>query len=106
MNSVRDRLESILSRLEARARSERVFSKVYAQQARAEADAADARLRDRRALGPLDGRIVSIKDLSTLPESRRLPVRLFAAPLPRRHGMPRLSGVCATRERLSSAKPT
>ncbi|MBB4093036.1 amidase [Ochrobactrum pecoris] len=63
MNSVRDRLESILSRLEARARSERVFSKVYAQQARAEADAADARLRDRRALGPLDGRIVSIKDL-------------------------------------------
>ncbi|KAB2672339.1 amidase [Ochrobactrum sp. LMG 5442] len=63
MNSVRDRLESILSRLEARAGNERVFSKVYAQQARAEADAADARLRDGRAVGPLDGRIVSIKDL-------------------------------------------
>ncbi|WP_114213947.1 amidase [Ochrobactrum sp. 3-3] len=63
MNSVRDRLENILSRLEARAGSERVFSKVYAQQARAEADAADARLRDGRTGGPLDGRIVSIKDL-------------------------------------------
>ncbi len=63
MNSVRDRLESILSRLEARAGNERVFSKVYAQQARAEADAADARLHDGRAVGPLDGRIVSIKDL-------------------------------------------
>ncbi|KAB2729756.1 amidase [Brucella intermedia] len=63
MNSVRDRLESILTRLEARAGNERVFSKVYAQQARAEADAADARLRDGRAVGPLDGRIVSIKDL-------------------------------------------
>ncbi len=63
MNSVRDRLESILSRLEARAGNERVFSKVYTQQARAEADAADARLRDGRAVGPLDGRIVSIKDL-------------------------------------------
>lgn len=63
MNSVRDRLESILSRLEARAGNERVFSKIYAQQARAEADAADARLRDGRAVGPLDGRIVSIKDL-------------------------------------------
>ncbi len=63
MNSVRDRLESSLLQLEARAGSEHVFSKVYAQQARAEADAADARLRDGRALGPLDGRIVSIKDL-------------------------------------------
>ncbi len=63
MNSVRDRLENILSLLEARAGSERVFSKVYAQQARAEADAADARLRDGRTVGPLDGRIVSIKDL-------------------------------------------
>ncbi|MEE9907814.1 amidase [Brucella intermedia] len=63
MNSVRDRLESILSRLEARAGNERVFSKIYARQARAEADAADARLRDGGAVGPLDGRIVSIKDL-------------------------------------------
>lgn len=63
MNSVRDRLESILTRLEARAASEHVFSKVYAQQARAEADASDARLRDRRPVSPLDGRIVSIKDL-------------------------------------------
>lgn len=83
MNSVRDRLESILSRLEARAGNERVFSKVYAQQARAEADAADARLRDGRAVGPLDGRIVSIKDLFDVAGERTLAgsvIRRDAAP--------------------------
>ena len=63
MNSARDRLEDILSRLEARSQDERVFSKVYARQARAEADAADARRGECRVVGPLDGRIISIKDL-------------------------------------------
>lgn len=62
-SKVRDRLETILTRLEARRDHERVFSKVYAERARAEADAADARLGAGQALGPLDGRIVSIKDL-------------------------------------------
>lgn len=62
-NLARDRLENILARLEARADSEHVFSKVYAEKARAEADAADMRGREGRLLGPLDGRIVSIKDL-------------------------------------------
>ncbi|MCI1001802.1 amidase [Ochrobactrum sp. C6C9] len=62
-SNVRDRLETILMRLEARRDHERVFSKVYAERARAEADAADARLGAGLALGPLDGRIVSIKDL-------------------------------------------
>ncbi|MFK3664737.1 amidase [Ochrobactrum teleogrylli] len=62
-SNVRDRLEIILTRLEARRDHERVFSKVYAERARGEADAADARLRAGQALGPLDGRIVSIKDL-------------------------------------------
>ncbi|MEJ5900606.1 amidase [Ochrobactrum teleogrylli] len=62
-SKVRDRLETILTRLETRREQERVFSKVYVERARAEADAADARLGAGQALGPLDGRIVSIKDL-------------------------------------------
>jgi aspartyl-tRNA(Asn)/glutamyl-tRNA(Gln) amidotransferase subunit A len=36
---------------------------VYAERARAEADAADARVRTGQPLGPIDGAIVSIKDL-------------------------------------------
>ncbi|ERU03285.1 hypothetical protein P037_00482 [Brucella canis 96-7258] len=63
MVGVRDRLEATLARLAARAGEEHVFSKIYAERARAEADAADTRLRAGRPLGPLDGRIVSIKDL-------------------------------------------
>lgn len=62
-SKVRDRLDTILTRLETRREQERVFSKVYAERARAEAHAADARLGAGQALGPLDGRIVSIKDL-------------------------------------------
>lgn len=61
--STRDRLEAILSRLAARAADEKVFLKVYAEQARDAADAADARRARGVSLGPLDGRIVSIKDL-------------------------------------------
>ncbi|AEM17921.1 amidase [Brucella suis bv. 1 str. S2] len=56
-------MEATLARLAARAGEEHVFSKIYAERARAEADAADTRLRAGRPLGPLDGRIVSIKDL-------------------------------------------
>jgi aspartyl-tRNA(Asn)/glutamyl-tRNA(Gln) amidotransferase subunit A len=63
MSSVRDRLESVLSRLDARAAEERVFTKVYHAPARAAADAADARRAAGVSLGPLDGAIVSIKDL-------------------------------------------
>ncbi|MEJ6784257.1 amidase [Aminobacter sp. Piv2-1] len=59
----RDRLEAILERLAARAGEERVFMKLYAEAARAAADAADARVRAGLSLGPLDGVIVSIKDL-------------------------------------------
>jgi aspartyl-tRNA(Asn)/glutamyl-tRNA(Gln) amidotransferase subunit A len=61
--TARDRLEAILARLEARASEERVFLKVYADAARRAADAAVARRRSGSTLGPLDGRIVSIKDL-------------------------------------------
>ncbi len=63
MQSSRQNLERVLSKLEARAGDEQVFGTVYADAARAEADASDERLKDGASLGPLDGRIVSIKDL-------------------------------------------
>ncbi|PDT41070.1 MULTISPECIES: amidase [Sinorhizobium] len=59
----RDRLEAILTRLGERLGDERVFMKLYTESARAEADASDRRGREGTGLGPLDGRIVSIKDL-------------------------------------------
>jgi aspartyl-tRNA(Asn)/glutamyl-tRNA(Gln) amidotransferase subunit A len=59
----RDRLETILARLDERRAEERVFMKLYRETARAEADAADLRRREGKSLGPLDGRIVSVKDL-------------------------------------------
>ena len=61
--SVRDRLEERLARLAARAGEEQVFLKLYPDAARAAADAADARRKADVTLGPLDGTIVSIKDL-------------------------------------------
>ncbi|MBA1142676.1 amidase [Mesorhizobium neociceri] len=63
MQSVRDHLETLLARLVARAGDERVFTRLYAEAARAAADASDARKRAGVSLGPLDGTIVSIKDL-------------------------------------------
>ncbi|MBJ6127238.1 amidase [Microvirga splendida] len=63
MTTIRDKLETILERLDARAADERVFVRLYREAARAAADAADARQRAGVSLGPLDGRIVSIKDL-------------------------------------------
>ena len=59
----RDNLEQILERLDARRDSERAYVKLYAESARAEADASDRRRQAGTTLGPLDGRIVSIKDL-------------------------------------------
>ncbi|WFP64830.1 amidase [Mesorhizobium sp. WSM4904] len=63
MQSVRDRLEIILSRLANRAGDEKVYTKLYAEAASAAADAADARRKAGVSLGPLDGVIISIKDL-------------------------------------------
>jgi aspartyl-tRNA(Asn)/glutamyl-tRNA(Gln) amidotransferase subunit A len=63
MTTIRDKLETILERLAARAADERVFLRLYEEAARAAADAADARQRAGVSLGPLDGAIVSIKDL-------------------------------------------
>ncbi|TGP23496.1 MULTISPECIES: amidase [unclassified Mesorhizobium] len=63
MQSVRDRLEIILSRLASRASGEKVYTKLYVEAARAAADVSDARRKAGVSLGPLDGAIVSIKDL-------------------------------------------
>lgn len=62
--SSRDRLEACLARIEDPAgEGSRAFTKIYADQARAAADAADRRAQLGLSLGALDGRIVSIKDL-------------------------------------------
>ncbi|MDF2973277.1 MAG: amidase, partial [Microvirga sp.] len=63
MTTIRDKLETILERLDARAADERVFVRLYHEAARAAADAADARQKAGVSLGPLDGAIISIKDL-------------------------------------------
>ncbi|MDX8477244.1 amidase [Mesorhizobium sp. VK24D] len=63
MQSLRDRLEATLSRLANRLADEKVYTKLYTEAARAAADAADARRKAGVSLGPLDGAIVSIKDL-------------------------------------------
>ncbi|MFL5194909.1 MAG: amidase family protein, partial [Microvirga sp.] len=63
MTTIRDKVETILARLAGRAADERVFLRLYEDAARLAADAADARQRADLSLGPLDGAIVSIKDL-------------------------------------------
>ncbi|MBE7246205.1 MAG: amidase, partial [Actinomycetospora chiangmaiensis] len=59
--SVRAIVEDRLARIGAG--DPAVFTRLYPEQARAAADAADARRRAGISLGPLDGAIVSIKDL-------------------------------------------
>ena len=62
--SCRDRLEQALARIaDPAGEGARACLTVYARPARAAADAADARAADGVSLGPLDGAIVSIKDL-------------------------------------------
>jgi len=61
---IRDRLETALARIEDPAgEGARVFLSAYPESARAEADAADRRAREGASRGPLDGTIISIKDL-------------------------------------------
>lgn len=60
---VRTRLDQILERLDERRDRERVYVALYPETARAEADAADERLATGNSLGPMDGKIISIKDL-------------------------------------------
>ena len=62
--SCRDRLEQALLRIaDTHGEGARACLTVYGDAARAAADASDARRGQGRALGPLDGLIVSIKDL-------------------------------------------
>src|SRR5580704_5857549 len=62
--SARDRLEQALARIaDPKGEGVRTCLTVYHDAARAAADAADARSRVGISLGPLDGTIVSIKDL-------------------------------------------
>ncbi len=62
--SSRERLEQALSRIaDPKGEGARACLTVYADAARAAADASDARRRTGTAFGPLDGSIVSIKDL-------------------------------------------
>jgi aspartyl-tRNA(Asn)/glutamyl-tRNA(Gln) amidotransferase subunit A len=62
--SSRDRLEQALARIaDPKGEGVRTCLTVYHDAARAAADAADARLRAGVSLGPLDGAIMSIKDL-------------------------------------------
>ncbi len=62
--SCRDRLELALFRIaEPDGEGARICLTVYAEAARAAADAADARAAVGVSLGPLDGAIVTIKDL-------------------------------------------
>lgn len=64
ITSSRDRLEAALARIaDPAGEGARTCLTVYAERARAEADAADARAKAEITLGPLDGVIVSIKDL-------------------------------------------
>lgn len=61
---VRDALEKALTGINDPASDGRVtFTKVYAERARAEADAADMRAKSGVRLSPLDGWIISVKDL-------------------------------------------
>ena len=62
--SARERLDSALARIDdPKGEGARACLTVYREQARAAADAADARAKAGVSLGPLDGTIVSIKDL-------------------------------------------
>src|SRR5512138_2693502 len=62
--SARDRLEEALARIaDPAGEGARACLTVYAQSARAAADAADERCAMGMQLGPLDGAIISIKDL-------------------------------------------
>ena len=62
--TARDHLENCLERIgNPRGEGARTCLTVYAAQARRAADAADARARSGQSLGPLDGKVVAIKDL-------------------------------------------
>jgi len=64
MPTARDRLEACLERIsDPRGEGARACLTLYAAEARAAADAADARMRTGHVLGPLDGSVIAVKDL-------------------------------------------
>lgn len=64
METSRDRLEQALARIaDPAGEGARTYLTLYTEAARAAADAADARARAGGSLGPLDGAVVSLKDL-------------------------------------------
>ena len=81
---------------------------VYREAARAAADAADARARHGISLGPLDGALVSIKDLFDVAgEVTRAGSKLVAEEgKPADAAMRRWCAACARAARSSSPRPT
>jgi aspartyl-tRNA(Asn)/glutamyl-tRNA(Gln) amidotransferase subunit A len=64
MSKARDRLEQALAKIaDPKGEGARACLTIYSEAARAAADAADARAKSGISLGPLDGAIVTIKDL-------------------------------------------
>lgn len=63
VDNVTSQLETILKRLDDRRNNEKTFTTLYPDTARKEAAAADYRRKQGQSLGPLDGIIISIKDL-------------------------------------------
>lgn len=86
----RDRVEAALARIaDAHGEGARACLTIYAKEARTAADASDARARTGTALGPLDGVIVSIKDLFDVAgEPTRAGSRVLADALPARADAP------------------
>ncbi|MGB7690872.1 MAG: amidase [Pseudolabrys sp.] len=78
--SARERLEAALDRIDdPKGEGARACLTVYREQAKAAADAADARAHAGISLGPLDGTIVSIKDLFDVAgEATRVGSKIFA----------------------------
>lgn len=78
--SARERLEAALGRIDdPKGEGARACLTVYRDQAKAAADAADARAKAGVSLGPLDGTIVSIKDLFDVAgEVTRVGSKVFA----------------------------
>src|SRR5262245_53250829 len=90
MSSARDRLEQALARIaDPKGEGGRACLTVYAEAARAAADAADARQKAGISLGPLDGAIVSIKDLFDVAgEPTRAGSKIFADGAPAKADAP------------------
>jgi aspartyl-tRNA(Asn)/glutamyl-tRNA(Gln) amidotransferase subunit A len=87
---IRDRLEAALERIgDPAGEGARTFLTVYRKAARAEADAADKRAREGASLGPLDGVLVSIKDLFDVAgEPTRAGSRILEDSLPAKENAP------------------